>query len=32
MVSRDDKMMTVSGATIAASGAKLCFNNVYERK
>jgi len=24
--------MTVSGATIAASGAKLYSNNVYERK
>jgi hypothetical protein len=31
-VSRDDKMMTVSGATIAASGAKSYFNNVYDRK
>jgi len=25
-------MMTVSGASIAASGAKTYFNNVYDRK
>jgi hypothetical protein len=31
-VSRDGKMMTVSGASVAGSGAKTYFNNVYDRE
>ena len=31
-VSRDGKMMTVSGASVAANGAKTYFNDVFDRK
>jgi hypothetical protein len=31
-VSRDGKMMTVSGASVTADGGKTYFNNVFDRK
>lgn len=31
-VSRDGKMMTVSGASVAANGKKTYFNDVFDRK
>ena len=31
-VSKDGKMMTVSGASVAANGAKTYFNNIFDRK
>jgi len=31
-VSRDGKMMTVSGASVAANGTKTYFNDVFDRK
>lgn len=31
-VSRDGKMMTVSGASVAANGGKIHFNDVFDRK
>ena len=31
-VSRDGKLMTVSGASIAANGSKTYFNSVFDRK